>query len=238
MKVKSIPSITSFHKHGMISQVNTPQKKQDHVETNNPPKQASLNHHDHHPHHVKDEDQAKGSCKENLELDSKPNNFAFKPNSSTITLPPGSSEGAILYTTSLRGIRKTFEDCGIIRFLLESFKVTYQERDVSMDMKLREELWNISGGQRMVPPRLFVRGKDIGGADEVVGLHEQGRLWKVLEGLPLKQSNKVCNGCGGVGFLICLRCNGSRKVVHDDDDVFVRCPDCNENGLLRCSICC
>ncbi|XP_076959524.1 uncharacterized protein LOC143635595 [Bidens hawaiensis] len=44
--------------------------------------------------------------------------------------PPGGSESVILYTTGLRSIRKTFEDCSSIRFLLESFKVSYHEHDL------------------------------------------------------------------------------------------------------------
>ncbi|KAL7198077.1 hypothetical protein ACSBR2_020570 [Camellia fascicularis] len=110
--------------------------------------------------------------------------------------PPGGSEVVILYTTSLRGIRKTFEDCCSIRFLLESFRVLYHERDVSMHLEFREELWRIAGG-RVVPPRLFIKGRHIGGADEVVGLHEQGRLRNLLRGIPPKPYNGPCNGCGG-----------------------------------------
>ncbi|KAF9680787.1 hypothetical protein SADUNF_Sadunf06G0157800 [Salix dunnii] len=92
---------------------------------------------------------------------------------------PGGSQSVILYTTGLRSIRKTFEDCHAIRFLLESLKVTFCERDVSLHLEFREELWRILGG-RVIPPRLFIRGRYIGGADEVIGLHEQGRLKKLL----------------------------------------------------------
>ena len=48
----------------------------------------------------------------------------------------------------------------------------------------REELWRILGG-RVIPPRLFTKGRYIGGADEVAGLHEQGKLRKLLEGYHL-----------------------------------------------------
>ncbi|XP_011042562.1 PREDICTED: uncharacterized protein At5g39865-like [Populus euphratica] len=85
---------------------------------------------------------------------------------------PGGSQAVILYTTSLRSIRKTFEDCHAIRFLLESFKVIFHEKDVSLHLEFREELWRIMGG-RVIPPRLFIKGRYIGGADEVTGLHEQ-----------------------------------------------------------------
>lgn len=153
--------------------------------------------------------------------------------------PPGGSQSVVLYTTSMRGIRKTFEDCHTIRFLLESFKVLFDERDVSMHLEYREELWSTLGG-RVIPPRLFIKGRYIGGANEVVGLHEQGKLRKLLEGIPLDSSSSSCSGCANVRFVLCLDCNGSRKIVADEenDDLYIRCPECNENGLIKCPTCC
>ncbi|KAL8505246.1 hypothetical protein ACS0TY_016464 [Phlomoides rotata] len=151
--------------------------------------------------------------------------------------PPGGKHSVVLYTTSLRGIRKTFEDCNTIRFLLESFRVVYSERDVSMHLVYRDELWGVLGG-RVVPPRLFIRGRCIGGADEAVGLHEKGMLASLLEGIPLSPSRNPCRGCGGMRFVLCRRCNGSRKVAAAEGVITsVRCHDCNENGLIKCSIC-
>ncbi|CAL1370698.1 unnamed protein product [Linum trigynum] len=168
-----------------------------------------------------------------------------------VRCPPGGAEAAILYTTSLRSIRKTFEDCHSIRFLLQSFKVAFQERDVAMDLGFRDELWKvIGGGGRVVPPRLFVRGKYIGGADEVITLHEQGKLRKLFDGIPTVGSpagNCGCAGCGNLRFVVCTNCNGRRKVVAigggeqegggGGGGDFVRCLECNENGLMKCRIC-
>ncbi|KAL1566082.1 hypothetical protein AAHA92_01728 [Salvia divinorum] len=145
-----------------------------------------------------------------------------------------SDASVVLYTTSLRGIRKTFEDCKTIKFLLGSFRVVYSERDVSMHMEYREELWGILGG-RVVPPRLFVRGRYVGGADEVVGLHDNGMLRAMLQGIPLAPSARPCGACGGMTFLLCTTCNGSRRVLANG--ARVRCPDCNENGLVKCTLC-
>lgn len=155
-----------------------------------------------------------------------------------VKCPPGGSNSVILYTTSLRGIRKTFEDCSTIRFLLESFRISYIERDVSMHMEFREELWRIMKG-KVVPPRLFIKGRLIGGADEVVRLHEQGKLRKLLEEIPKTAYNCPCHGCAGVHFIVCVNCNGSRKISIDDQSYEkpVRCPDCNENGLVQCPVC-
>lgn len=154
--------------------------------------------------------------------------------------PPGGEDSVIFYTTSLRGIRKTFEDCRTIRFLLQSFKVTFYERDVSLHMEFRDELWSLLSG-RVIPPRLFIKGRYIGGADEVVGLHEQGKLKKLLEGIPRNLSDCSCDGCGNIRFVLCSNCSGSCKVFRDgdddDDELHIRCPECNENGLVKCPIC-
>lgn len=154
--------------------------------------------------------------------------------------PPEGNEQVILYTTSLKGIRKTFEDCNSVKFLLESFKVVYFERDVSMHLEFREELWRIMGS-RVLPPRLFIKGRHIGGADEVVRLHEQGRLRRLFKGIPVNLSSCPCGGCGGVRFVVCSRCNGSRKVIPDEPTgelTWIRCLECNDNGLIKCPICC
>ncbi|KAJ8447195.1 hypothetical protein Cgig2_030426 [Carnegiea gigantea] len=129
--------------------------------------------------------------------------------------PPGGTDSVIFYTTSLRGIRKTFEDCQSIRFLLQSFKVIYYERDVSAHCEFRDELWRIMG-ERVVPPRLFIRGRYIGGAEQVLGLHEQGRLRPLFMYIPIDYSEGPCNGCCGLRFGLCLNCNGSRKVFDHD----------------------
>ncbi|XP_039059164.1 uncharacterized protein At3g28850-like [Hibiscus syriacus] len=165
--------------------------------------------------------------------------------------PRGGENAVVFYTTSMRVIRKTFEDCSRIRFLLDSFKVSVHERDVSMDKGFREELWIMLGG-RVIPPKLFIKGLYIGGADEVVGLHEQRKLKKLLEEIPSSGNvaNNVCSCCGNLRFLICSNCNGSRKIYEekgcdDDDDhhhhhefCIKRCNDCNENGLIKCLSCC
>lgn len=155
--------------------------------------------------------------------------------------PPGGNDSVIFYTTSLRGIRKTFEDCNTIRFLLGSFQVLYDERDVSMHLEFREELWRILGG-RVIPPRLFIKGRLIGGVDEVVGLHEEGNLEDLLSGIPKSPTTGPCKGCGGMRFVLCLTCNGSRKVVLEEvvesDTMFpISCVECNENGLVKCPVC-
>ncbi|CAM0905382.1 unnamed protein product [Alopecurus aequalis] len=155
--------------------------------------------------------------------------------------PPGGEEALVLYTTTLRGIRKTFEDCNEVRALLDNLAVAFQERDVSMDRGLREQLWAATG-EKAVPPRLFVRGRDIGGAAQVLALHEDGRLVSLLQlsahapPATAASGNKKCGACGGLRFVVCGECDGSRKVF-DSEHGDVRCRGCNENGLVMCTHC-
>ncbi|KAJ6349843.1 hypothetical protein OIU78_006101 [Salix suchowensis] len=154
-----------------------------------------------------------------------------------VKCPPGGSDSVILYTTTLRGIRKTFEDCNSIRFLLESFQVLFFERDVSMHMEFKEELWRILDG-KVNPPRLFIKGRYIGGSEEVLGLHEQGWFRVLFEGIPIDRFiGSPCEGCAGVRFVLCFNCNGSHKVVAENGLSNI-CQDCNENGLIICPLCC
>lgn len=156
----------------------------------------------------------------------------------------------MIYTTTLRGVRRTFEACNAVRAVLEGFGVFFCERDISMDRGFRDELWELMKGkdkQELVPPRVFVKGRYVGGADEVLKIVEDGYLGQLVEGLPKSKPGYVCEVCGGVRFLPCLTCNGSCKMVmvlkkeidgkQLGKTVTVKCVDCNENGLVRCSIC-
>ncbi|KAD4178457.1 hypothetical protein R6Q59_022056 [Mikania micrantha] len=164
--------------------------------------------------------------------------------------PPEGENKVVIYTTTLRGVRKTFEACNAVRVVLERFGVFFCERDVSMDRGFRDELWELMKGkdkQDFVPPRLFVKGRYVGGSDEVLKIVEEGYLDQLLEGLPKSKPGYVCETCGGARFLPCVGCNGSCKMVlvlkNEIDGhqlgktVTVKCTDCNENGLVRCPIC-
>ncbi|BFG20968.1 hypothetical protein CerSpe_072420 [Prunus speciosa] len=150
---------------------------------------------------------------------------------------PGSSDSSvILYTTTLRGIRKTFDDCNSVRFLLQSFRVVFYERDVSMHMEFREELWQVLDC-KAVPPKLFIKGRYIGGAEEVLTLHEQGKLKPLFHGVPIDRSIGPCEACDGVRFVVCFKCSGSCKVIGQEGQSD-KCSVCNENGLIICPLCC
>ncbi|KAK9125092.1 hypothetical protein Scep_013938 [Stephania cephalantha] len=150
----------------------------------------------------------------------------------------GTEDRVVVYFTSLRGIRRTYEDCYSVRMILRGFRVPVDERDISMDSAYRKELQSLNLSKTVSLPQVFIRGKHIGGAEEVRQLHESGELAKMLKGFPVRSPGSVCGGCGDARFVPCLNCNGSRKVFCEEEEQLRRCPDCNENGLIRCPECC
>ncbi|XP_027352469.1 uncharacterized protein At5g39865 [Abrus precatorius] len=151
---------------------------------------------------------------------------------------PGSEDRIVLYCTSLRGIRKTYEDCCSVKMILRGFRVAVDERDISMDSSYRKELQDALGGKVVTLPQVFIKGKHVGNAEEMKQLNESGELAKLLEGFPTQDPGFVCENCGDARFVPCPNCNGSRKVFEEEGGGLRRCPDCNENGLIRCPGCC
>lgn len=151
-------------------------------------------------------------------------------------LPSGQEKQIVLYFTSLRVVRKTFEDCCTVRSILRGFRVAIDERDLSMDMGFLTELKGILGRRQLSLPQVFIGGRYIGGADEIRQLHEAGELKKYVDGVPPANTG-VCEGCGGVRFILCQNCNGSHK-VYTEKAGFRSCAACNENGIVRCPDCC
>ncbi|GAB2234104.1 hypothetical protein Droror1_Dr00003341 [Drosera rotundifolia] len=154
-------------------------------------------------------------------------------------LIPGWESAVVIYTTSLRVIRSTFDACREVMTSLSGFRVSIDERDVSMDPRFMDELRSVLGGEtaNLSLPRVFIGGKHVGGVEEVKQLHEIGELNKMLEGLPLAELGQ-CGGCGGSRFVVCDECNGSRKVFAEENGEFRTCEKCNRNGLIRCPSCC
>ncbi|KAJ4902437.1 Uncharacterized protein Rs2_16388 [Raphanus sativus] len=167
----------------------------------------------------------------------------------------------IVYFTSLRGIRKTYEDSCNVRVILKSLGVRLDERDVSMHSGFKDELKELlrdefNGGVGIALPRVFLGNKYLGGVEEIKKLNENGTLEKVVDGCERVEDGLTgcgieCEACGDVRFVPCETCSGSCKIYYDTEDEdakeegteeteygFQRCPHCNENGLIRCPICC
>lgn len=150
---------------------------------------------------------------------------------------PGTEDRIVVYFTSLRGVRRTFEDCYAVRMIFRGFRVCIDERDVSMDSAYRKELQSVLGGKTVSLPQVFIRGNRVGDAEVIKQMFETGELAKVLDGFLRRQPGFVCEACGDVRFMPCGNCSGSRKVFDEDEGVPKRCLECNENGLIRCPDC-
>ncbi|KAK9093995.1 hypothetical protein Scep_025464 [Stephania cephalantha] len=150
--------------------------------------------------------------------------------------PPSGADAIVLYITSLRGVRKTFEDCSRVKSVMEAYRVEVDERDVSLHGEFLTELRSLLGEDVSVP-RLFIKGMYIGGVDEVVELDETCRLSELLDrvGRVKGLGGGTCEGCGGARFVPCFDCGGSCKVLVEDRKE--RCTECNENGLVQCPLC-
>ncbi|CAN4079362.1 unnamed protein product [Withania somnifera] len=158
----------------------------------------------------------------------------------------------VVYFTSLRGVRKTYEDCCHVRVILKGLGVKIDERDVSMHSGFKEELKELLGNEYSGGglPRIFMGKRYIGGADEIRRMNEDGKLDKFVEDCERVEEGGVlggcnCEACGDIRFVPCETCSGSCKIyyeneeeeVDEDEYGFQRCPECNENGLIRCPIC-
>lgn len=151
---------------------------------------------------------------------------------------PGTEDRVVVYFTSLRGVRRTFEDCYTVRLIFRGYRVFVDERDISMDAAYRKELQGLLGEKNVSLPQVFIKGTYVGGVDVIRQLNETGELRKLLQVLPMRDRNLICDACGDVRFLPCPNCNGSRKVFDEDEELIKRCLECNENGLIRCPECC
>lgn len=148
--------------------------------------------------------------------------------------PPPVTGKIVLYFTSLRVVRKTFEDCRAVRAILRGMRLVVDERDVSIERRFAAE---------MAPgplPQLFIGGRWVGGADEIRQLNESGELRGMVAGFRREAAGDgPCARCGGARFVLCGACSGSHKCHLDKCTPGFRiCPSCNENGLVRCPVCC
>ncbi|XP_078435612.1 glutaredoxin family protein [Wolffia australiana] len=150
--------------------------------------------------------------------------------------PPAAEKRIVVYFTSLRVVRKTFEDCSAVRSILRGFRVAVDERDLSMDSGFLSEVKGVLGRSQLTLPIVFIGGRYVGGADEIRHLHESGELKKCVEGVPTAAPG-ICDGCGGFRFVLCENCSGSRKLYSDKSGGFRSCALCNENGLVKCPDC-
>ncbi|KAE8689618.1 F-box/FBD/LRR-repeat protein [Hibiscus syriacus] len=107
-----------------------------------------------------------------------------------------SDDRIVLYFTSLRVVRKTFEDCKTVRSILRGYGVPIDERDLSLDSNSVDELQGIFGRnemKRFTLPLVFIGGKYIGGGEDIKRLHECGELKKLIGQSPIVVGSSVCD---------------------------------------------
>lgn len=71
----------------------------------------------------------------------------------------------ILYTTSFRGVRSTYEDCRYVQTVLHNFRVRVEEKDIYVNKHYYRELRDRLGGSgmsRLPVPQVFISGQHIG----------------------------------------------------------------------------
>ncbi|CAF1935447.1 unnamed protein product [Brassica napus] len=87
----------------------------------------------------------------------------------------------VLYFTSLRGIRKTYEDCCCVRTEIVQIALG-EEKPVCL-------------------PQVLIRGVHVGGMEEIKKLNDGGKLGEMLKGLPVCESVGACGCCGDPSVL-------------------------------------
>lgn len=79
-----------------------------------------------------------------------------------------------IYTT------QTCPFCIAAKHLLRKKGVQYTEIDVGRDSGLRDVMTKRAGGSRTVP-QIFIKGKHVGGCDDLHDLDHEGRLDPLLQ---------------------------------------------------------
>lgn len=156
---------------------------------------------------------------------------------------PKSSERhrIIVYTTSFRGVRSTFEDCKYVLLVLHNLRMKVDERDTYTHPAYITEMETKIGCSPCKLPQVFIGGKHIGSAAEVEELNESGELRTLLVDFPLKDTKaEPCEVCGGYRFILCRKCGGSKNSTRNNftsEFRALKCIQCNHNGLEPCMKC-
>ncbi|NXG26849.1 GRCR1 protein, partial [Dromaius novaehollandiae] len=149
----------------------------------------------------------------------------------------------VIYTTSLRVVRTTFERCELVRKIFQNHRVKFEEKNIALNSDYGKELDERCKRVCEVPslPVVFIDGHYLGGAEKILLMNESGELQDLLTKIERVQHPHECLSCGGFGFLPCSVCHGSKMSVFrncfTDSFKALKCTACNENGLQRCRSC-
>uniref|UniRef100_A0A8D0GG65 Glutaredoxin and cysteine rich domain containing 1 n=1 Tax=Sphenodon punctatus TaxID=8508 RepID=A0A8D0GG65_SPHPU len=149
----------------------------------------------------------------------------------------------VIYTTSLRVVRTTFERCELVRKIFQNHRVKFEEKNIALNSDYGKELDERCRRECEKPslPVVFIDGHYLGSAEKILSMNESGELQDLLAKIERVQHPHECSSCGGFGFLPCSVCHGSKMSVFrncfTDSFKALKCTACNENGLQRCKSC-
>ncbi|KAK2981292.1 hypothetical protein RJ640_006993 [Escallonia rubra] len=110
----------------------------------------------------------------------------------------GGKDDLVLYTRSSDATNSEIRNCHIIGRILSDGRLKWEERDCSQEPSFRKELESLVDMKRMESlvgrlsyPRLFVKGRDIGGANEIINLEENGKLESILNSYKHSQGDSA-----------------------------------------------
>lgn len=162
--------------------------------------------------------------------------------SNTKTYKEKEAGKVVVYTTSMGIIRDTYQACMKVKQILRTLLIKFEERDVFMSIECQQEIRERMRCDFILVPQVFVDGQHVGDVETLEKLNESGELRRILK--PFKTMNAClsCEVCGGYRLLPCTVCNGSKKSVHRNhftaEFVALKCMNCDEVGLVRCTACC
>nr|XP_002664501.1 glutaredoxin domain-containing cysteine-rich protein 1 [Danio rerio] len=149
----------------------------------------------------------------------------------------------VIYTTSFRVVRTTFERCELVRKIFQNHRVKFMEKNIALDSEYGKELETRCKrvGEPPSLPVVFIDGHYLGGAEKILAMNELGELQDLLTKIERVQHLDTCQTCGGFAFVPCPMCHGSKMSVFrncfTDSFKALKCTACNENGLQPCSSC-
>ncbi|KAG9272453.1 glutaredoxin domain-containing cysteine-rich protein 1 [Astyanax mexicanus] len=149
----------------------------------------------------------------------------------------------VIYTTSFRVVRTTFERCELVRKIFQNHRVKFMEKNIALDSDYGKELEARCKrvGEPPSLPVVFIDGHYLGGAEKILGMNESGELQDLLIKIERVQHPHACQTCGGFAFVPCSMCHGSKMSVFrncfTDSFKALKCTACNENGLQPCPSC-
>ncbi|KAJ3587505.1 hypothetical protein NHX12_011102 [Muraenolepis orangiensis] len=149
----------------------------------------------------------------------------------------------VIYTTSFRVVRTTFERCELVRKIFQNHSVKFVEKNIALDSDYGKDLDERCRrvGEPPSLPVVFIDGHYLGGAEKILDMNESGELQDLLTKIERAQHHHPCQSCGGFAFIPCPMCHGSKMSVFrncfTDSFKALRCTSCNENGLQPCPSC-